>query len=240
MELHDSLLPRIQPGDRIVYMGNYTGHGEYAKETVDELLTFRRMALSIPGMQPRDIVYLRGLQEELWQRLLELQYVQNPAHLLNWMIGNGLGATLTSYGLNIREGLSACNEGIMSLIRWIGRVREAVRRYPGHELFASQQRRAAYTEINLEAPLLFIHAGLDPSRKLEEQDSHLWWAGDQFGQITEAYRPFMKVIRGFDPAHKGMHLNCVTATIDNGCGFGGPLACAGFDNKAALFDLIEV
>ncbi len=240
MALHDTLLPRIRPGDRIVYMGNYTGYGDAARETVDELLTFRRMALSIPGVHPSDIVYLRGLQEELWQRLLELQYVQNPTQTLSWMIENGLGATLVSYGMNLREGLSACSEGIMGMVRWIGRVRESIRRHPGHELFASHQRRAAYTETGLETPLLFVHAGLDPNRSLEEQDSHLWWAGDRFGKITQAYQPFAKVIRGFDPGHGGMHLNCVTATVDNGCGFGGPLACAGFDHKAALFDLIEV
>lgn len=240
MALHDAILDRVTPGDRIAYLGNYTGFGPYARETIDEILTFRRMVLSIPGMQPRDIVYLRGVQEELWQKLLELQYAQNPGHVLRWMIDNGIGPTLASYGLPPKDGLKACAEGVMPLVRWIGKVRETVRRHPGHELFASQQRRAAYTETTRDTSLLFVHSGLDPERKLEEQDDTFWWASKSFVNITKAYFPFAKVVRGFDPEHKGIHLNCVTATVDHGCGFGGPLVCAAFDGNAAIFDLIEV
>jgi serine/threonine protein phosphatase 1 len=87
--------------------------------------------------------------------------------------------------------------------------------------------------------MLFVHAGIDPTRSLEAQEGSFWWAGKQFNQIELEYAPFHKVIRGFDPDHNGMRINCVTATIDGGCGFGGALVCAGFDNKAAIFDLIE-
>ena len=51
--------------------------------------------------------------------------------------------------------------------------------------------------------------------------------------------PFQKVVRGFDPDHKGMNINCVTATIDGGCGFGGQLVCAGFNPEGSIFELLE-
>jgi serine/threonine protein phosphatase 1 len=53
----------IRPGDRIIYLGNYSGYGPSPVKTLEELLTFRRMVLSIPGMLCKDIVYLRGAQE---------------------------------------------------------------------------------------------------------------------------------------------------------------------------------
>ncbi len=237
--LHDGLYHRIEPGDRIIYLGNYTGYGSAPCATVDELLTFRRMVLAIPGVHPQDIVYLRGMQEDLWQKLLQLPFIHHPVSALMQMLNGGLGHTLAGYGINPQDGLNAGREGVMALVRWTAKIREAVRRHPGHELFASQLRRAAFTAPDGESPLLFVHAGLDPSRPLETQDESFWQAGQNFKSITDAYQPFRKVVRGFDPDHNGMHLNCVTATLDDGCGFGGPLVCAGFDNKAALFDLIE-
>ena len=71
MGLHDSIFHKISAGDRVVYLGNYTGYGAYSHETVDELLMFRRMILAKPGMKASDLVYLRGKQENLWQRLYQ-------------------------------------------------------------------------------------------------------------------------------------------------------------------------
>jgi serine/threonine protein phosphatase 1 len=36
-----------------------------------------------------------------------------------------------------------------------------------------------------------------------------------------------------------MHLNCITATIDGGCGFGGNLVCAGFSGNGAYLNILE-
>jgi hypothetical protein len=76
--LHDALFERIKPGDRIVYHGNYTGYGEQSAACVDEILTFRRMVLAMPGMICSDFIYLRGQQEQMWQKLLQLQFAPDP------------------------------------------------------------------------------------------------------------------------------------------------------------------
>jgi serine/threonine protein phosphatase 1 len=239
MDLHDGLYDRLRPGDRIVYHGNYMGFGRDSAGTVDELLTFRRMALARPGTLPKDFIYLRGGQEEMWQKLLQLQFAPNPAAVLRWMLDNGLSATLCSYGISPHEGLAAANEGVMSLTRWTNRIRELVRRRPGHDIFSMQLRRAAHTDQAAENPLLFVHAGINPAVRLDDQGDSFWWAGSKFSSILLPYEPYKKVIRGFDPAHGGLHINCVTATIDGGCGFGGNLVCAGFDANGNIFDMIE-
>ena len=69
----------MEEGDRLVYLGNYLGYAPHVRETVDELLAFRSAFLALPPYaDPNDIVYLRGSQEEIWQKILQLQFAQNP------------------------------------------------------------------------------------------------------------------------------------------------------------------
>jgi len=238
MALHDALIERLRPGDRVVYLGNYLGYGPAPIETIDELLTFRRLALARPGMLASDIIYLRGGQEEMWEKLQQLQFAPNPTDVLLWMLGKGLSSTLSAYQISPHDGIIAAQEGVMSLTKWTGKIRNAIRCHPGHDLFTTQLRRAAFTS-DTPCPLLFVHAGIDPARSLEDQGDAFWWAPRDFNTIDSPYNPYLKVIRGYDPAHRGPNLNCVTATIDGGCGFGGNLVCAGFTEDGALFDILE-
>lgn len=237
--IHEQLFPLLRPGDRIVYHGNYTGFGKRAVETIDELLMFRRGVLARPGMMVQDFAYLRGGQEEMWEKLLQLPFCPNPAETLYWMLDHGLTGTLISYGISPNEGVTACREGVMALVKWTGRVREAIRRHAGHEVFQNQIKRAALTAQESPYPMLFVHAGLDPDKTLAEQRDNFWWGAGRFKRITLAYAPFQKVVRGFDPNHNGLHLNCVTATIDGGCGFGGHLVAAGFGADGTVEEMIE-
>lgn len=243
MDLHDSMMQRITPGDRIVYLGNYTGYGAQSREAVDEILTFRRLILSIPGMRPDDIVYLRGAQEDLWQRLMQLHFSQDPVDALLWMLGSGMGNTLQNYGICHHSGIMAAREGIISLTRWTNKVRATLRQNAGHDVFMSQYRRAAFTHLQEGGedryPILFVNAGIDCAKPLQDQGDSLWWSGECFNDMSEAYNPFEKVIRGFDPKHQGVNINCVTASLDGGCGFGGSLVCAGMDASGEVFELLE-
>lgn len=236
---HDELWTRLQPGDRVIYHGNYAGFGEAPRETIDEILTFRRMFLARPGALTSDLVYLRGGQEEMWQKLLQLQFTPDPANLLLWMLGNGLSSTLQAYGISAHDGIEACRYGVMGITKWTAKIREQLRKCPGHEIFNNQLMRAAHTNEHSAYPMLFVHAGIDQSLPLDQQNDAFWWAGAQFETIHEAYAPFQKVVRGFDPEHKGLKMNCVTATIDGGCGFGGALVCAGFDARGNVLEILE-
>ncbi|MGB0720219.1 MAG: hypothetical protein ACPGRX_07080 [Bdellovibrionales bacterium] len=236
--LHDDILSGIKPGDRVLYLGNYTGYGDDAAACVDEILTFRRMVLAMPGMAAKDLVYLRGMQEEMWQKLLQLQFAPNPSDVLLWMLGKGLSQTLYSYGLSPHDGIEACRNGIMGITKWTNTIRAAIRRHPGHDVFSTQHYRAAFTQEDAEAPLLFVHAGINACKPLSEQGDALWWDGQDFNSIATRYDPFHKVVRGYDPTRKGLNLNCVTATLDDGCGFGGGLACAQFARDGEVANIV--
>jgi serine/threonine protein phosphatase 1 len=175
----------------------------------------------------------------MWQKLMQLQFSPDPSSILLWMLGRGLSPTLQDYGLSPHDGIVAAREGVMSLTRWTSEVRSTVRRQPGNEVFYSQLRRAAYTDEDSEYPLLFVHAGIDPRKGLRDQGDNFWWAGKNFSSITEPYLPYKRIIRGFDPDHRGISVNCVTATIDGGCGFGGNLVAACFSPEGEIENLIE-
>ncbi|MCB1531477.1 MAG: hypothetical protein KDJ35_01275 [Alphaproteobacteria bacterium] len=237
--VHDALLERFEVGDKLVYLGNYTGHGTQSAACVDEILTFRRLIMSLPGARCSDLSYLRGGQEEMLQKLLQLQFAPNPSGVFLWMLSNGLSATLQSYGLCHHDGLEACQQGIMSITKWTGEVRARIRARAGHDIFSTVLSRAAFTEESALYPMLFVNAGIDTAKALDEQGDCLWWSGTDFVDIHDAYDPFKKVVRGYDPQHKGLYLNCVTATLDGGCGFGGELVCAGFSQQGEVFELLE-
>ena len=63
--------------------------------------------MAIRGVLASDLVYLRGAQEEMWQKLLQLQFAPNPQDVLRWMLGQGVETTLRAYGGAAEVGLSA-------------------------------------------------------------------------------------------------------------------------------------
>jgi hypothetical protein len=246
--IHDTLIGKIQPGDRFVYLGNYIGHGRNARKTIDEILTFRRNVLAIPGVRPNDFSYLRGSQENMLLKVLQLHYAPNPTETLVWMLGNGLANTLADYGFCPHDGIDVARKGCVELAKWTSSLANKIRSTPGHEDFIMSLKRAAYTEECVDSgscdigatPLLFVNAGLDPQKDLKSQGDNFWWAEHDFSTINVPYAPFQKVIRGYDPKHKGVHLNCVTATLDGGCGFGGALVAAAINRSGNIDMVLEI
>ncbi|CAA7616434.1 hypothetical protein [Magnetospirillum sp. UT-4] len=234
--LHAHLAAELRPGDQLVYCGDYLGYGPQVRETVDELLLFRRAILARPGVEIDDLVYLRGTQEEMWQKLLQLQFAPNPADVLHWMAGHGIAATLAAYGGSIEEGELAARDGILSLTRWTSNLRQSMRGHDGHTALMSVLRHAAYTD---SGTLLFVHAGIDPSRPLSAQMDAFWWGSAGFELLDGQYGGFKLVVRGSDRRRGGVRVGAFTATLDAGCGFGGPLTAACFDGEGQIVKMIE-
>ncbi|MBY0431791.1 MAG: hypothetical protein K2Q10_11375 [Rhodospirillales bacterium] len=235
-ELHRQLVELIAPGDQVVYLGNYLGRGPMVRQTIDELLLFRRYAMARSGGDSDDIIFLRGAQEEMWQKLLQLQFAPNPSQVLEWMVEQGVGATIAAYGTSWQEGLAAAREGIMPLTRWTGQLRQNMRSLDGHTQLMSVLRHAAYTDDNF---LLFVHAGLDPIRPLSAQSDSFWWGSNAFSAMTEPYAGFSLVVRGYDWKHGGLSVDGYAVTLDNGCGYDGPLVAACFDPEGRILKMIQ-
>ncbi len=234
--LHGEIWSRFQRGDRLVYLGNYLGYGADVPGTLDELLSFRSAVLTKPGLEPEDIVFLRGAQEEMWQKLLQIQFAVDPDGVLDWMLDQGMGATLAAYGGSPEVARARFREGALAVTRWTGEIRANLQRHPGHDDLLGALKRAAYTA---ERRLLFVHAGVDPKRPLAEQGDTLWWGSGYFSAIDEPYAGFQLVVRGYDRGRGGPCFGAHAATVDGGCGFGGPLLAACFASDGGLVERLE-
>ncbi len=234
--VHDHLAGQFAVGDRIVYLGNFVGRGGAVYETIAEMLGFRREILAIPGVLVDDLVYLRGAQEEMWQKLLQLQFAPNPKDVLAWMLDQGVAPTLRAYGGDPDAGMAAAREGPVQLTRWTNQLRAAMRAAPGHNNLFAVLRRAAFTK---DGAVLLVSAGIDPSRPLPAQGDSFWWGSSGFAELSQPYFGCQKVIRGYDPANGGVVVGEVTATLDGGCGRGGTLTAAQIGPDGQILELIE-
>jgi len=234
--LHALLAGRLRPQDNLVYLGNMLGRGDVLA-TVDELLLFRRAMLA-ERLSPDcgAIAYLRGSQEEMWHKLLQVQFAPNPREVLEWMFSQGVEATLAAYGGDVGDGRTAARLGAVAMSRWTNMLRAEVRSYDGHERLLSALRRAAYTR---DGKLLFVNAGVDPARPLNGQADAFWWGCRALDVLQGPYAGFVRIVRGADARRRGVQIGEPLATIDGGCGFGGPLVGACFDHAGTLVDMIE-
>ncbi len=221
--LHAALAPRFGIADRVVYTGNFMGLGGDILGTMNELLAFRRWFLGRPSAILDDIAYLRGAQEEMWTKLLQLHFAPNPREVLDWLVAQGAGATLAAYGGSVSDGLAAARAGAVVLGRWTAGLRAAQSAQPGHAQVMTAVKRAGLTDPKA---LLIVHAGLNPDKALGDQKDAFWWDAKGFNRLAAAataYDGFARVVRGYERSAPGIVETPYTLTLDGGCGRGGPL-----------------
>ncbi len=234
--LHETLARRFHPGDRLVYLGDYLGYGADGAGAVDAVIAFRRAVLAEPMVFLGDVVALRGSQEEMWQKLQELQFAPNPREVLGFMLDHGVAATLASYGIDARAGEAAAREGVMAMTRWTATIRTAVASRPGHRAFFAALRRAAFTE---EGTLLFVNAGIDPQKPIDLQRDVFWWGGSDILALDAPFGGFRRVVCGAHRRHAGIVETEFAVALDGGAGHGGMLDAACFAHDGRLVDRIE-
>jgi len=235
--LHDRLATRITPNDNLVYLGNFFGRGARVAATVHEMLLFRRALLARQlDDESGKIVFLRGSQEEMWHKLLQLQFAPSPADVFQWMLAHGVGPTIEAYGGDIQTGYRVVRRGAVVVSQWTNSLRAGMRALDGHDRLFSVLRRAAYTA---DRTLLLVSTGIDPSRPLTQQGDAFWWGSRGFEAMDAPYEDFAHIVRGFDPQHRGLRIGAHMVSLDGGAGFGGSLVAASFDENGRLVDTIE-
>ncbi len=243
--LHDHIAGRFSARDRIVYLGNYLSvDSRHNAAVMDELLAFRAAVLCKSGVEPSDIVYLRGPAEEAWQRLLRLQFAPVPLQTLEKLLASGVESYLKLYGVSINDTKSMARAGSMAITRWTNQLRVLQRMAPGHEALICSMRRAALAQATQQSSdnpenILFVPAGYDPTRSLEDQGEALWWTSATF-RLSGRAQTYNRIVRGFDSVNCGAVLDEGAVTLDAGCGRGGPLMCGSFTPGGKLSEVIAV
>ena len=234
--LHDRIGARLVDGDRIVYLGNYLGHGGAIVAAVDELLDFRRRVLARRRAFACDVVYLRGAQEEMWHKLLQLQFAPNPGTVLQWMVNAGIEASVLAYGGDLRQGFAASRDGPRTITRWTAALRSAMNAVPGHTTLFTGLRHAAFTEPK---GLLFVHAAVEPARPLAGQGDAFWWGAADILELDRPFDGFARVIRGYDRDAQGLVEREYAVSLDAGAGRGGRLIAACFEPDGKILEVVE-
>ncbi len=237
LRLHDRIGERFEDGDRIVYLGNYLGPGAAVLATLDELLDFRRRVLARARGFSCDVTFLRGAQEEMWQKLLQLQFAPNPGEVLEWLARAGIEGAVRAYGGDLRQGFAAARDGPRTITRWTASLRSAMNRTPGHTILFSVLRHAATTT---EGGLLFVHAAIDPSRPLAAQGDAFWWGREDILELKSPYSGYKRVIRGVDRKRRGLVEREFAISLDGGAGEGGPLLAACLGKDGSVLEVVEV
>lgn len=240
--IHDHIARDFRVGDRIIYLGNMTGRGPHPRETVDELLGFRLNVMSLPSVLASDIAYLRGAQEEMLQKLLQLQFAPDPPSVLSWMLAHGLEPTIRAYGGSVEDGIASARSGPQAITRWTQALRNAIRGARGHNDLFSAVRRAAvgeglgpHPETGRPINFLFVHANINRAHSLAEQADAFWWGGARFDEQDGPFEGWDLVVRGYSPTGQGPRFGLHVATIDAP---GSEIACALLSSEGRLLDQI--
>ena len=167
-----ALLQRWQRGDKLVVLGNMLGGDGDPGRALDLMLLLRRRLLATN--LACDVFFLRGAQEEMWHKLLGLQFAMSPLSVLDWMLARGLAATIEAYGGNVEDGRIACRTGPRAIARWTVGLRQAQMARAGHAELLNSRMRAA---LSADGTMLLSAAGVDATRPIDDQADAFWWNG---------------------------------------------------------------
>lgn len=200
------LMQRWQSGDRLVVLGNMLGAAGNTTRLIDLMLLLRRRLLARPGAEVEDFIFLRGAQEEMWHKVLQLQFAIAPLDVLDWMLARGLANMIEGYGHSIAEGRSACRNGPRAIARWTTGLRGQQALRPGHSDLLNALSRAA---LSADGCLVFAATGVDPGRPLGEQADAFWWNAQSDTALDEAlgkasdggWPSIIRIVRGAGPSN---------------------------------------
>ncbi len=191
------ILDNFSINDKLVFLGNIIGLGKNAKQTLYSVLDLRKQLMLKYYLNNDDLVFLRGAQEEMFLKLLQLQTAPNPNEIVKWMFDHGVDATIKSYGLNIEEIFNISSQGPLAISKWTANLNQKVSLEKGHKDYFSNLHHAAFTDTK---KILFVNRGVDVSRPLSAQNDCFWWGYHNFSKLDKPYSTFNKIVRGYEPS----------------------------------------
>ena len=225
--------------DKLVFLGNIIGLGDNSKETLTSVIDLRFSLMSEFKLKPESIVFLRGAQEEMFSKLLQLQLAPNPIEILEWMFEHGVNKTLESYGFSENEIKSLASSGTINISKWTSSLNKSIQDNPGHTEYFLNLKHAAYSHTK---KILFVNRGVDITRPLSAQNDCFWWGFQNFSTIQNPYNTFLRIVRGYESEHLNQSQNSknnVVCTL-----FKQPLSnknvlCGIFTENGEILDLFE-
>ena len=142
--IKEFIIKNFKKGDKLIFLGNVIGLGDNSKEVISSINDLRLNLMS-KFFKTVDIVFLRGAQEEMFSKLLQLQIAPNPVEIIEWMFEHGVDKTLNSYGFSKDETRSIASSGTVSISRWTSKLNKSIMNNMGHKEFFLNLKHAAYS-----------------------------------------------------------------------------------------------
>ena len=233
------ILKNFNFDDKLIFLGNIIGLGDKSKETLTSVIDLRFSLMSKFKLKPESIIFLRGAQEEMFSKLLQLQLAPNPEEIVDWMFEHGVNKTINSYGFSKDEVKNISSSGTIKISKWTTSLNKALRINPGHTQYFLNLKHAAYSHTK---KILFVNRGVDITRPLSAQNDCFWWGYQNFSKIKKPYKTFLRIVRGYESEHINQQdesKNNVVCTL-----FKQPLSnknilCGIFGENGEILDLFE-
>ena len=192
--IKEFITSNFEKNDKLIFLGNIIGLGELSSETLTSIIDLRFKLMSKYKLKPRQIVFLRGAQEEMLNKILQLQTAPNPVEIIKWMFDHGVDKTLNSYGYSNEEVLNIASTGTVSISKWTSNLNRTLIKNHGHKEYFSNLKYAAYSSSK---KILFVNRGVDITRPLSAQNDCFWWGYQNFSKINKPYNSFLRIVRGY-------------------------------------------
>ena len=188
------ILDNFSINDKLVFLGNIIGLGKNAKQTLYSVLDLRKQLMLKYYLNNDDLVFLRGAQEEMFLKLLQLQTAPNPYDIVTWMFDHGVDTTLNSYGFGKDDIINISLQGTLPISKLTSKINSALLKEPGHKQYFANLKHAAFSHTK---KILFLNRGVDVSRPLSAQNDCFWWGYQNFSNLIKPYNTFIRIVRGY-------------------------------------------
>ena len=203
--------------DLLIYLGDYIDRGLKSKQVIDQIIKIKNEKIKT--------IHLMGNHEEFMVNFL----FNKSNNIKNWL-KFGVDQTFKSYGIEIVEFIK---NGFEDTI--IDKLRDILLEKMGSEHidFFMSLKTSYSTE-----KYLFVHAGIDPRKKLTEQtkEDYLWSRSDIF--FDKDFKAEKIIVHGHTPEENIVNYP-FRINIDTGCFFSGKLSCVCLNDKNNQREFIE-
>ena len=196
--IKELIINNFKKQDKLIFLGNAVGLGLSSKETLSSILDLRLILMAKFKIKPKEIIFLRGAQEEMFNKLLQLHIAPNPVEIIKWMFEHGVDKTINSYGFSNEEVFSVASSGTLKISKWTSKLNQALINHPGHKEYFLNLKHAAYS---ISKKILFVNRGVDVTRPLSAQNDCFWWGYHNFSKIDAPYNTFIRIVRGYQSMH---------------------------------------
>ena len=237
--IKEFILNNFELNDKLIFLGNVIGLGNNSKETLNSVIDLRFNLMSKFKLKPDSIIFLRGAQEEMFSKLLQLQLAPNPTEILEWMFDHGVNETIKSYGFSESEVKKIASSGTLNISKWTSNLNKAIHDNPGHVQYFLNLKHAAYSHTK---KILFVNRGVDISRPLSAQNDCFWWGYQNFSTMQQPYKTFLRIVRGYESEHINqleMSKNSIVCTLFKQPLSNNRILCGVFGENGEILDLFE-